>query len=182
MQENDRQPRPSKTSQQNEPIRPEPIAYPENPRYKRIRFLSVLMDNSIVLPNGYRIGLDPLLGLLPGVGDAIGAAVSSYIVYEAARLGIAKRILMRMLGNVAVEALVGVFPLIGDVFDATWKANMRNLRLLERHYHPAMPERSGRWILCWIAVLMGGILMGSLTFFYLLLRLIVQIFSGAPAV
>jgi hypothetical protein len=148
--------------------------YPENPRYRRVRFLSVLMDNSIVLPNGYRIGLDPLLGLLPGIGDALGAAVSSYIIYEAARLGIAKRILMRMLSNVAVEALVGIFPMVGDIFDAAWKANMRNLRLIETHYHPTMPERSGRWILGWIALLMSIVVAGSLTFFYLLMRLIME--------
>src|SRR5579871_5811664 len=89
------------------PGRPLRIIYPDNPRYRRIRFLSVLMDQSIVLPNGYRIGLDPLLGLVPGIGDMVGALISCYLVYEAARLGLKKRVLVRMLGNIGIDTLVG---------------------------------------------------------------------------
>jgi hypothetical protein len=176
MEKSDRQPETSE-SHGTQPHRAQRIIYPESPRYRRMRFLSVLMDNSIVLPNGYRIGLDPLLGLLPGIGDALGAAVSCYIIYQAARLGLAKRILLRMLGNVAVEALAGVVPVLGDLFDATWKANMRNLRLFERHYHPAMAERPAGWILGWIGLLMGLVLLGTMTFFYLLVQLILRILS-----
>jgi hypothetical protein len=139
--------------------RPERIVYPESPRYRRIRTISTLMDQSIVLPTGYRIGLDPLLGLLPGVGDVVSALISLYLVYEAARLGLRKRILAQMIGNIGIDTLVGSFPVLGDVFDAAWKSNMRNLRLLDRHYHPALPERSAGRIRAWmlgIAFLLVG--------------------------
>src|SRR3954467_8880216 len=84
----------------------EQIVYPANPRLERIRFLANLLDTCIVLPGGYRIGIDPILGLIPGVGDIIGAALSLYLVREASKLGIRKRILLRMVGNVAIETLL----------------------------------------------------------------------------
>jgi hypothetical protein len=139
-----------------EVIRPERVRIPSSPRYRRIRFISELMDNSIVLPNGYRIGLDPLLGLLPGFGDLLGAAISTYLVYECARLGVPKRTLVRMLGNIAVEGVVGAIPVLGDIFDATWKANMRNLKLLEGCYQPGLRERTPRQIFRFLAVILSG--------------------------
>lgn len=117
--------------------RAERIVYPPNVRLERLRFLANLLDTCIMLPGGYRIGLDPILGLIPGVGDLIGAGISLYIVREAAKLGIPKWVVLRMLANVGTEALIGFIPVLGDVFDAAFKANMRNLRLLELHYSPA---------------------------------------------
>jgi len=114
----------------------ERIVYPANPRLERIRFLANLLDTCIVLPGGYRIGIDPILGLIPGVGDIFGAVLSLYLVREASKLGIRKWILFRMVGNVAIETLLGTVPVIGDAFDAVWKANVRNLRLIELHYSP----------------------------------------------
>src|SRR5688572_32236896 len=112
---------------QAEAGRAERIVYPANPRLQRIRFVSNLLDQCITLPGGMRIGLDPIVGLVPAVGDLAATAMSLYLVYEAARLGLPKRILLRMLGNVALETLMGTFPVLGDLFDAVWKANMRNL-------------------------------------------------------
>lgn len=134
--------------------RAERIVYPENRRYRRVRAISQLMDSSIVLPNGYRIGLDPILGLAPGIGDLIGTAISCYLIYESARLGLPKRVLLNMVLNVALEGLLGIFPVLGDIFDAAWKANMRNLRLLELHYHPAQPERSFGQIVLWLILVL----------------------------
>jgi hypothetical protein len=151
---------PSSPLNNQEIARPERMEFPPNPRYRRIRFLSELMDQSIVLPNGYRIGLDPLLGLMPGIGDLLGAAISSYLVYECARLGVPKRVLGKMAGNIAVEAIVGVVPVVGDVFDAAWKANMRNLRLLESCYRADLEERSPRQIFLFLALGLGLFLMG----------------------
>jgi Domain of unknown function (DUF4112) len=116
--------------------RAERIVYPPNPRLERIRFLANLLDTCIVLPGGFRIGLDPILGLIPGVGDVLGAALSLYLVQQASKLGIRKWILLKMVGNVAIETLLGTIPVIGDGFDAFWKANVRNLRLIELHYSP----------------------------------------------
>ena len=128
------------TDQQQQPAitgRAERIVYPTNPRLERIRFLANLLDTCIVLPGGFRIGLDPILGLIPGVGDVIGAALSLYLVREASKLGIRKWILLRMVGNVAIETFLGIIPVVGDGFDAFWKANVRNLRLIELHYSPS---------------------------------------------
>ena len=102
-------------------------------RLRRLRSLAWLLDNSIPLPGGYRIGLDPIIGLVPGLGDAIGALFSAYIIIEARSLGAPRSILLRMLGNVAIETVVGAIPLAGDLFDAVFKANSRNLALLA-HY------------------------------------------------
>lgn len=104
------------------------------PRLRRLRALGRLLDDSIPIPGtDRRIGIDPLLGLIPGVGDGAGAMLSTYIIIEAARFGVPRAILLRMAANVGLEALVGVVPLLGDLFDAGWKANLRNLELLQTH-------------------------------------------------
>jgi hypothetical protein len=159
------------------PRRAERIVYPDNPRYSRIRVISRLMDECIVLPNGYRIGLDPLLGLIPGIGDAIGAGISCYLIYQAARLGLRKRVLLRMLGNVAVETVVGSLPILGDIFDAAWKANMRNLRLLEAHYHPSMAERPARRIRAWLLAVIAAFLAGLIALAMVMVYLIARVFG-----
>lgn len=129
------------------------IESPENPRLQRMRALSRLLDNSILLPGGYRIGFDPLIGLIPAAGDLIASGLSFWIIYDAALLGMPKRVILRMLGNVVVEAVVGSVPGLGDLFDAAWKANARNMRLVDLNYTPAMKPRSPRGI----ATMMGGI-------------------------
>jgi hypothetical protein len=98
---------------------------------KQVNALAWLLDNSIPVPFvNYRIGVDALIGLVPGIGDMAGLLVSSYIVLQAARLGVPRATLMRMVINVALEGAVGVVPLVGDLFDATFKANARNVQLL----------------------------------------------------
>ena len=93
--------------------------------------LAWLLDNSIHIPIiNYRIGLDALIGLIPGLGDAAGLVVSSFIVLQAMRLGAPRAILGRMVLNIVIEAVVGLIPVLGDFFDATFKANVRNVRLL----------------------------------------------------
>ena len=160
------------------PPRAERIVYPENPRYRRIRVLSVLMDQSITLPSGFRIGLDPLLGLVPGIGDGLGALISCYLVYEAARLGLPKRVLAQMLANVAFDSLSGSVPVLGDVVDAVWKANMRNLRLVDRHYHPAMPERPAGRLALWFAFAGGIFLAGIAALMFMLVKLVLLLLAA----
>ena len=93
----------------------------------------------------YRFGIDAIIGLVPGIGDAIGAIFSTYIVFQAARLGASRATLARMLGNVALDTIVGEVPLLGDLFDAGWKANTRNIKLLESHVErPVSTRRSSR--------------------------------------
>ena len=97
---------------------------------QRMRFVARLLDDSIRLPGTkFKIGLDPIIGVLPVAGDAVAAALSGYIVLESARLGVSYLTLLRMLANVGVDFAVGSVPVVGDVFDAAWKANVRNLQL-----------------------------------------------------
>lgn len=99
--------------------------------FARLEWLSTILDSSIPLgKSGYRIGIDPLLGLIPGIGDSLSALAGSYIVIEAARLGASRLTLGRMMVNLGFDALVGGIPVLGDLFDFTFKANRRNLQLL----------------------------------------------------
>ena len=114
-------------------------------RMGRIRRLSRALDSAVAIPGtNIRIGLDPVLGLLPGVGDAVPAAASAYIVAEAASLGVPRATLARMCLNLLVDAVVGSIPLAGDAFDAVWRANDRNVRLLESRLADPTGERRDR--------------------------------------
>jgi hypothetical protein len=106
----------------------------------RISLLAHVLDSAIPIPGTNRtIGIDPLIGLVPVIGDAISAALSSYIVWEAKQLGIPRWKLARMIGNVALDTAVGAVPLLGDLFDVAFKANKRNLRIVLDHL-----EQTGR--------------------------------------
>jgi hypothetical protein len=113
---------------------------------QRLNQLAWLLDSSIPIPGTrWTIGLDALIGLFPFVGDLIGVLLSSYILSEAARLGAPRVVLMRMAFNVGIEGLVGIIPLAGDIFDAAWKANQRNVRLLDDWLdRPVKAARSSR--------------------------------------
>lgn len=101
-------------------------------RLDRTRRVARLMDSSARVPGTrFRFGLDPLVGLVPLVGDGAATLASLYVVYEAARAGVPASTLLRMLLNVGVDFLLGSVPLVGDLFDATWKANERNVALFE---------------------------------------------------
>ena len=107
----------------------------------RIRKLSRLMDTSIRIPlTGFRIGIDPIIGLVPGAGDLISTAFSAYIIFLATRFGIPRQDLAKMIFNVGLEAVVGTVPLVGDLFDAFYKSNIRNLAILEQHLTVVEPE------------------------------------------
>ena len=107
----------------------------------RIRRLSRLMDTAIGIPGTkFRIGLDPILGLIPGAGDVIATAFSAYIIFLAAHFRIPRADLNKMIFNITLEAIVGTIPLIGDIFDAFYKSNMRNLAILETHLQVVDPE------------------------------------------
>jgi hypothetical protein len=103
-------------------------------RLARLRHLARLYDAGIRIPGTRcRIGLDALIGLVPGLGDLIGAGVALWVIVEAADLGASGFVLWRMLLNVALDTIGGAIPVAGDVFDALWRANLKNVRLLERH-------------------------------------------------
>ena len=137
-------------------------------RREQLQRLAWLLDSSITVPGTrFTIGVDALLGLIPFLGDALGVFLSSYILLEASRMGAPKALLMRMAANVAVEGIVGVVPLFGDVFDAAYKANQRNVRLLEAHFREPTRALSAnrRWVFALISVLfLVFIVAGALAF------------------
>src|SRR5690348_6208980 len=98
------------------------------------RLLAELLDRRFTIPGtDIRIGLDPLIGLIPGIGDAAANLIGFFIVVTAAQLGLPRIVLVRMTGNIAVNAAIGSIPVLGDLFSVWFKSNIRNLRLLERH-------------------------------------------------
>ncbi|WP_204794827.1 DUF4112 domain-containing protein [Oceanisphaera litoralis] len=100
---------------------------------RRLERLSWLLDSAIRLPGGFRVGLDGIIGLVPGIGDLAGAGLSSYIILEAARMKLPAGVLARMGLNVLLELSIGIIPLFGDLFDFAFKANRRNVRLLNEY-------------------------------------------------
>ncbi|PSQ43317.1 DUF4112 domain-containing protein [Halobacteriales archaeon SW_5_68_122] len=97
---------------------------------RRMSFVANLLDDSIRVPGTeFRIGIDPILGIVPAAGDAVSAALSVYIVLESARLGVPFLTLLRMIANVALDFAVGSVPVVGTMFDAVWKANQKNVEL-----------------------------------------------------
>jgi len=117
-----------------------PADFPEElPRHKResmqrVRKVSHLLDEAFRIPGtDFRVGLDPILGLLPVGGDLASALISLYIAFEAYRMEVPRHVLARMLTNVAIDTFGGSVPVLGSIFDATWKANRKNRSLLERH-------------------------------------------------
>jgi hypothetical protein len=115
---------------------PQPEKLLHSNRVNRLRRLSHLLDNAIPIPGtGYRIGIDPILGFLPGGGDTVAGALGAYIIIEAARMGIPRQVVGQMVGNIILDSLLGIVPVLGDFFDVGWKANVRNIALLEKHLH-----------------------------------------------
>lgn len=115
-------------------------------RLARLRRLATWLDDGICIPGTrMRIGLDPIIGLLPGVGDAAGAIMAGAIVVEALRQRMTRFTILRMAANIALDTVLGSVPIVGDLFDAAWKGNRRNMQLLERHLaEPARSNRSDR--------------------------------------
>lgn len=109
----------------------------------RIRFLSQFLDNAVRVPGTtFRVGLDPFLGLIPGAGDVASVLISVYIVLESLRFRLPKETLIRMVSNLLTDTALGSIPVAGDVFDVVWKANARNLQLLEAHLQNPDPSRA----------------------------------------
>jgi uncharacterized protein DUF4112 len=143
---------------------------------RRLDTLAYLLDDSIPIPGtGARFGLDAVIGLIPGIGDAAGALLSCYIVFEATRLGAGFSVLLRMLLNISIETVVGSVPLVGDLFDAGWKANDKNMRLLHRAVDaPGAARRSSLLFVLFVAVLLLAVLAGVVALIWWLLHALTQ--------
>jgi len=148
----------------------------ERERLERLRRLGHLLDNSIPIPGtGYRIGLETIIGLVPGLGDLVGGGFSAWIILQAARLGAPPSLLARMGWNLLVDTAVGAIPLLGDLFDAGFKANLRNLALLEGHVQgPVTSRRASRRFVAVLALLLVLLLVGAATLAVLLVQLLLS--------
>lgn len=128
----------------------------------RLESSARLLDSQFRIPfTRIRFGLDPLMGLLPGIGDAAGLILSLYLMVEAARLGAGTRQVTRMAGNVLLEFVIGIVPIVGDLFDFAWKANDRNAALLRRHIEKRLDPGPRRrpWIQYTLIAVFGALLL-----------------------
>lgn len=129
----------------------------------RLRRFAWILDELFRIPGTkQRVGLDALIGLVPGVGDTIGALLSTYIILEAARRGASIWTVTRMLANVGVETVFGAVPLLGDLFDVVFKANRRNLALLGETLERDAPPRDPTGVLRLASVLIVAIVIAML--------------------
>ena len=135
---------------------------PPDPRgLESLRRWARVFDSAFRIP-GTQItfGLDPILGLVPGLGDVASPVFSLFFIWHGFRLGVPKVVLARMVLNVLIDTGVGAIPVIGDVFDFGWKANVWNLALLERHAMPGRPATSGDYLfvtLCGLVIVAAAL-------------------------
>ncbi len=117
-------------------------AYSQGDRLARIEALARLLDTAFLIPGtNIRFGFDALIGLVPGIGDAVTSIIALYIISEARALGAPRLLVARMLANVALESVVGIVPIVGDAFDVAWRSNRRNLALLRDHLDRSAARR-----------------------------------------
>src|SRR5678815_1721368 len=111
-----------------------PLTPGQQQRLIALRHMARLLDSAFEVPGTtYRVGLDPILGLVPGIGDLVSPLFTIGVLWQAHDLGIPRVVQLRMLGNVAIDAVVGAVPFLGDLFDFAWKSNEMNMVLLEEH-------------------------------------------------
>jgi hypothetical protein len=115
-------------------------------RLELLRRIARTLDSALPVPGtSFRFGLDPILGLIPGIGDLVSPLFALGILFQARDLRVPRVVQLRMIFNVAVDVLTGFVPLIGDLFDFAWKANNRNMALLERHAYEEHNPSAGDW-------------------------------------
>jgi hypothetical protein len=143
-----------------EPLRPEVLPPRDPPALRSARLVARLLDEAIEIPGtSWRIGIDPLVGLVPGIGDLVGALLSTWILLAGVRLGAPGSLIARMALNVAIDAIVGSVPIAGDLADFAWKANVRNVRLLETWLgRPAPTRRASGAVVAGVALAVVAVL------------------------
>ena len=139
---------------------PEPTPFERDEQI--IRFVAQLMDSIFVIPGtNIRFGIDPLIGLVPGIGDAIDAFVSSFLIIQSARYGVPKIVLVRMAINILINAVGGTLPVLGDAFSFWFKSNLMNYELLRKHASSAKTSTAADWLF------VGGLVFAILAVFAL---------------
>lgn len=148
---------------------------------KKLGRLAWFLDSSIPIPGTQvRFGLDGLIGLIPGIGDTAGAIVSSYILAEAAQMGAPKSVLFKMAFNIALDAILGTVPILGDFLDFVWKANQRNVLLLNEFLdQPQKTVVHSRMFVGILGFLVFGVVILTGILGYLLMRWLWLSVNGA---
>lgn len=132
------------------------VATDSDKRLERLHRFAFWLDEGVRLPGTrMRVGLDPVIGLVPGFGDAAGAVLSAAILVEAIRRGVSRFTLGRIAWNIVLDALLGAVPVIGDAFDFVWKANLKNVALIERHV--AVPGTARKADRLFVFLLIGSL-------------------------
>jgi hypothetical protein len=135
------------------PLRP--LTKGQEQRLATLRRVSELLDSAFVVPGTtYRIGLDPIIGLIPMIGDLASPLFAMALIWQAYDLSIPKVVQLRMIFNAGIDALIGSIPFAGDLFDFAWKANQRNLALLERHAREERHASPGDWAVVAVTLLL----------------------------
>jgi hypothetical protein len=138
----------------------EPVSAPASTRkevkeFRWIALITRLLDTAFPIPGTrYRFGLDPILGLLPGLGDAVSFGISGILVLAMVRHGVSRKVIILMIGNLIIDAVIGSIPLLGTIFDVGFKANKRNYLLLQKHYEEGKYQGSGTGILIGVALVL----------------------------
>jgi hypothetical protein len=144
------------------------------------KWLALIMDEIVRIPGTkFRFGLDPLIGLIPGIGDTSSALVSAFALIQAARLGVPKILLARMSLNILINEIIGIIPVVGDAFSFWFKSNARNYQIIKDHAVTPGVSRRGDWIFVWavLAVLLGIVCLGLVVSF-LFLRGLANLLAG----
>ena len=142
---------------------------------ERLRTIATVLDDAVRVPGtNIRFGLDALLGLMPGAGDAVTGAVAAYGIVLAARLGAPPVVIARMAMNVLIDVATGTIPVLGDIFDVGWKSNRKNVRLLESYQANPQKVRGSSWAV--VVVLLLVILAAIVGVFMFAAWLLRQIF------
>ncbi|MEG3841856.1 DUF4112 domain-containing protein [Microcoleus sp. herbarium14] len=145
---------------------------------RRLRRISHLLDNAIPIPGTkYRIGLDPILGLIPGGGDFIGSIFAGYVVFKSAQMGVPQETLVKMAANIVFDTVAGTVPVAGDLFDVAWKANVKNIELLDAHLGSPEQGKKADWLfvaalLLGLMLIVGGVIFLSVMLFGWVFRVI----------
>lgn len=114
--------------------RPPPALHGREASLARLEAMAKVMDGAIAVPGtNLRLGVDAVIGLVPGIGDVISGLISSYLIWEARQLGAPRWLIWRMMANTLLDTTLGAVPILGDAFDVLFRANMKNMALLRRH-------------------------------------------------
>ena len=157
-------------------VRMRQLSPAQQQRLELIRRVSRLLDSAFVVPGtSRRIGLDPIVGLLPVLGDLVAPLFTMGVIWQARDLGVPRVVQVRMIFNAAIDTLVGMVPIAGDLFDFAWKANEKNVALLERYAYEEHRASAGDWL---FVVAMTVVLLAIAATPFLLLGWMMSVIAG----